>query len=74
MRGEGKLSGESFPSPRAPHPFKDFRLVGRRHVGFPVREREMCLSKWSVCSQKNNELEWRTISAHCFFKLVILKC
>ena len=50
VRGR-KLSGESFPSPR-PHPFKDFRLVGRRRVGFPVREREMCLSKRSVCSQK----------------------
>ena len=34
--------------PRAPHPFKDFRLVGRRRVGFPVREWEMCLSK-PVC-------------------------
>ena len=35
--GEGKLSGESFPSPRAPHPFKDFRLVGRLRVRSPKR-------------------------------------
>ena len=36
----------ALPFPPRPHPFKDFRLVGRRRVGFP--EWEMCLSK-PVC-------------------------